>query len=123
MKRVVIVDWTEYERGWGCRPDGVSVHLSVEDARAYAEAYNQTYNNAPSAPDEYSMPEIESMGIAEVSDELWEELRDLRSRTLEGLRELWEEKEPQEWRKFGRHLFGKDIPQRIKVSLNELVSR
>lgn len=30
-----LVSWTESERGWGQRPDGVSLHLTQEDAKDY----------------------------------------------------------------------------------------
>lgn len=53
--QVVVQEWTEYERGWGQRPDGVSVHLSDMHRVAFIDGYNATFNNKPSAPDEYSV--------------------------------------------------------------------
>lgn len=51
---VVCQDWTEHERGWGSRPDGHSLHLTFADRDIYVEGYNATYNNRPTAPDEYT---------------------------------------------------------------------
>jgi hypothetical protein len=48
------VGWTEYERGWGQRYDGPSFHLTEEDAKAFIDGYNKTFNNKASAPDDYS---------------------------------------------------------------------
>ena len=46
--------WTEHERGWGSRPDGVTLHLTREDRDIYVNGYHATYNNLDSAPDEYT---------------------------------------------------------------------
>ncbi len=51
---VYAVEWTEYERGWGSRPDGVSLHKSKEAAEKYVSDYDKKYNNESSAPDEYT---------------------------------------------------------------------
>lgn len=49
---VIAQDWMEYERGWGSRPDGCSLHLSEMDRAAYIKSY---WGRMPeSAPDEYS---------------------------------------------------------------------
>lgn len=54
LRLVVCQDWEESERGWGVRPDGFTLHLTREDRDAYVKGYNDTYNNLPSAPDEYT---------------------------------------------------------------------
>jgi len=51
----VFVDWTEYERGWGCRPDGCSVHLSMEEWKRYYEKYKKSLPKE--VPHEYSRPD------------------------------------------------------------------
>ena len=57
MKTVVRVDWTEYERGWGQRPDGYSLHASVKDAKDYIKTYWDTMpDRSKGVPDEYSAP-------------------------------------------------------------------
>lgn len=44
--------WTEYELGWGSRPDGCSLHLGEADHKKFCEAY---WKKMPAnAPDEYS---------------------------------------------------------------------
>ncbi len=45
-------DWEESERDWGVRPDGYSLHLTTEDATAFAREY---WKRMPrEVPDEYS---------------------------------------------------------------------
>lgn len=51
---VYAVSWTEYERSWGQRPDGVSLHKSREDAEKYISDYDKKFNNEPSVPDCYT---------------------------------------------------------------------
>jgi len=53
---VIKQTWTESERGWGCRPDGYSLHLSEDDMTAYNKAYWDEQPDGP-APDEYSRPD------------------------------------------------------------------
>lgn len=49
---VIAQDWMEYERGWGSRPDGCSLHLSEMDRKMFISAY---WARMPDlAPDEYS---------------------------------------------------------------------
>jgi len=43
------VYFTEYERGWGSRPDG---HKDFDDFKEYADNYNSR-NDLPIAPDWY----------------------------------------------------------------------
>ncbi len=54
MNAVYQVEWTEYERGWGQRPDGISYHKSKEVAEKYISDYNEKFNNEPSVPECYS---------------------------------------------------------------------
>ena len=50
----IVQKWEESERGWGCRPDGYSLHLSEEDRTAYIQKY---WKQMPDkTPDEYSRP-------------------------------------------------------------------
>lgn len=51
------IPWTEHERGWGQRPDGASLHISVEEAQLYIT--EMTKNRDPkNVPDEYSSPDL-----------------------------------------------------------------
>lgn len=59
------IEGTEYERGWGCRPDGCVAFLSEAAAREYIAEYNEKYNNLPSAPDEYTV--YDYIGLKECS--------------------------------------------------------
>lgn len=46
--------WTERERGWGQRPDGFTLHLSMADRDAYVVGYNAQWNSEPKVPDSYT---------------------------------------------------------------------
>lgn len=48
------VEWTEYERGWGQRPDGFSYHCTEEAARKYIKEF--IAGMPPEAPECYSSP-------------------------------------------------------------------
>jgi hypothetical protein len=50
------IDWTEYERGWGQRPDGRTLHFSLEEANKYIKDYWDSMPDGP-APDIYSRPD------------------------------------------------------------------
>ena len=54
---VVAQEWEESERGWGCRPDGASLHLTESDRAAYVKDYwdrEKQRNPSGGVPDEYS---------------------------------------------------------------------
>lgn len=54
MPAAFAVNWTEYERGWGSRPDGHTLHVSKELAEKFVEDY---WAKMPDdVPDEYSSP-------------------------------------------------------------------
>lgn len=57
-----VLQWDETERGWGCRPDGFSVHGSAEEMAAYVAAYWAKMPNR--IPDEYSRPCSDGHDIA-----------------------------------------------------------
>ncbi|AGS81115.1 hypothetical protein [Caulobacter phage Cr30] len=48
------VSYTEYERGWGQRPDGFKDFDSYEDAYKHYKEFN-AQNNLPYVPDCYSV--------------------------------------------------------------------
>lgn len=52
--KVVVQKWEESERGWGCRPDGYSLHLTEEDRKSFIAGYWAMMPKA--VPDEYSRP-------------------------------------------------------------------
>lgn len=47
--------WEESERGWGCRPDGCSLHLTEEDVGKYVNDYCKS-RDPHNVPDEYDRP-------------------------------------------------------------------
>lgn len=58
-QNVFKVQLTEYERGWGQKPWDTIYFDNAEEARKYAEDYNKTHNNEPSAPDWYVVARYE----------------------------------------------------------------
>lgn len=42
MKAVYKITWTEFESGWGQRPDGVSLHKDSDTAKAFKTRYEET---------------------------------------------------------------------------------
>lgn len=55
INAVYAVQWTEYEAGWGNRPDGLTLHRNLETAKKYISDYWAKQPDGP-APDEYSAP-------------------------------------------------------------------
>lgn len=54
MQQIWAVEWTEFERGWGQRPDGWSLHSSKDDAESFIKDYNDTNNTDNNPPGIYS---------------------------------------------------------------------
>lgn len=56
---VAVLTWTEYESGWGSRPDGTSLHLSKEAAYQYVLDYKNSMKDkyGDRTPAEYSSPD------------------------------------------------------------------
>lgn len=72
-------DWEESERGWGTRPDGCSLHLTIEDRNLFVKNY---WDLMPrEVPDEYERPEGNPFRI-EVSRKLYNQIK----KSDEGLR-------------------------------------
>ena len=54
---VVCLNWHEFKRDCSSRPDGWSVHLSLDDARRFVQTYrDKLHFQAGQQPDEYSAP-------------------------------------------------------------------
>lgn len=73
MHPAILVHWTESERGWGQRPDGVSLHRSKEAAAAYIEEYwDRMPPRGPKGevPDEYTFPHDARIPVM-VNGEVW----------------------------------------------------
>jgi hypothetical protein len=80
MPIAYLVTWVEFERGWGNRPDGYSLHPSKTSWDTYYAAYRGALPKE--TPDEYSIPEGEPVAV-EVDDMLAEKL------ALEGSQRYW----------------------------------
>ncbi len=72
MRALYAVSYTEYERGWGCRPDGCSFHRSKEEADAYV-ARLAGPRNGP-VPDEYTNADGPPR-LVEVSQSLYDKVQ------------------------------------------------
>jgi hypothetical protein len=79
---VVCQDWEESERGWGTRPDGFTLHLTEADRAAYVQGYYETFNNRPSAPDEYTRTSGKPRVVA-VTEAMRKDLKDQKRRKVD----------------------------------------
>jgi hypothetical protein len=80
---VVYQPWLESERGWGQRPDGYSIHLTLGDCRRFIEEYWRTMPSG--IPDEYSAP-AGSPQERYVDESIYLKLQRARTRGKYGLR-------------------------------------
>ncbi len=72
-KTVFVQNWEESERGWGTRPDGWTIHSSLDQLRGYVKWFNKTFNNKDEAPDEYTRTDGEPIEV-EVEDGLFKKI-------------------------------------------------
>lgn len=73
---VVCQQWEESERGWGCRPDGYSLHLTEADREAYVKdwvAWEKKLNPNREVPDEYTRP-CGTPYIVDVGQEIYDKI-------------------------------------------------
>lgn len=77
MKSVYLQYWEESERGWGVRPDGCSLHLTLDNHKSYV---NKIYDDRdPNViPDEYDRTVGDPI-VVSVSDDIFNELSNLGS--------------------------------------------
>ena len=90
MKPVVVQEWLESEAGWGCRPDGFSVHLTVTDCKAYCKSYwdeEKKRNKGGGVPHEYSR-ECGEPQLVDVDDNVYKSLVEAKKRNVSGIR-IW----------------------------------
>jgi hypothetical protein len=62
---VHVIEGTEYERGWGQRPDGYVAFTTKAAAEQFIIDYNRRFNNESHAPDEYTS--YQYIGLKECS--------------------------------------------------------
>jgi len=72
LETVIYISWEESERGWGCRPDGCSLHLSEKDYKTYLKEY---WAGMPDqVPDEYSRPAGKAVEV-QVAKNLYQKIQ------------------------------------------------
>jgi hypothetical protein len=70
---VIKQKWMEFERGWGARPDGYTLHITSEDKDTFVKDYQSGMPN--SAPDEYSQP-MGSATIVNVDEQIYQKIKE-----------------------------------------------
>jgi hypothetical protein len=87
-KRLVYcMSWEESERGWGQRPDGISLHKTEQDYEDYIAEY---WDSMPDeVPDEYDRPATDDLDKVLISQKLFKQIKG------NGLR-LWQHEIPKE---------------------------
>ena len=74
MKKLVLCNWTETERGRRMRPDGVSLHFDEDDYEEFVKRYWDSMSDRGNGipPSIYSFPNNNLMEVS-VTDELFTE--------------------------------------------------
>lgn len=68
---VIAQAWEESERGWGVRPDGVTLHLSKDDYDRWMKEYDASHTGP--VPDEYTRTSGNPFSVS-IGSELREQL-------------------------------------------------
>lgn len=105
-----MVEWTEYERGWGQRPDGVSFYTDVAAAQKHInECYGR--RDPKNVPDEYSNPTCVNYGIITDLD-----LQVKFDQAFDARGVFWlTNGEVQKYQKDGALIVCKDKPEDLKI--------
>ena len=69
MKKVYLQYWEESERGWGIRPDGCSLHNTLEEHKLYVDKIYYNRINETEIPYEYDRICGETINVR-IKDEL-----------------------------------------------------
>ena len=100
MSSAVLVKWVEKERGMGQRPDGVSFHITHDDADEYIRLYWREQKEInPETPDEYSSPIYHLKKLVEVKDNFYRKLCLPKHEEHFGIRYF-----EHEWIKYRKHI-------------------
>lgn len=83
VRAVYQIPWTEFERGWGRRPDGATLYRDREAIREHLEEWNEirqreTEQNPGVVPDEFSNPDYtdpKEVPLVEVPEEVFNEVQ------------------------------------------------
>ena len=68
MKTIYVLDWTEFESGWGCRPDGIQLFLDYSELEKILENNKKERNESKSTPLEYSIPTTKYICEIDIKD-------------------------------------------------------
>lgn len=71
---IYILEWTEYERGWGSRPDGLQIFTSSRMMLEILEKDRKERNEAKTTPREYSIPTTKY--VCEIDEEFFKVMID-----------------------------------------------
>lgn len=75
---IVVQKWEESEAGWGCRPDGWTMHLNAAAHEAWMErhrkAQEEDYRTTGKVPHEYTRPDG-SPYVMDVDEETYERIK------------------------------------------------
>ncbi len=87
MKKVVIQEWEESERGWGVRPDGFTMYVDMAAHAAHIEADRaqkaEDFKRTHAIPDEYSRPSGDPY-LIDVDDEVFAKIEAAPKRYIWG---------------------------------------
>jgi len=75
MKKVYLQYWEESERGWGVRPDGCSLHLTLEEHKKYVNKIYEGRDTHSEVPYEYDRICGEPLEVL-IKDNLFNEIKD-----------------------------------------------
>jgi len=88
VNKVYRIPWTEYERGWGQRPDGATLHLTLTHAKRFitnhrdqmSEQVPNTYIKPDLDPYKDTLPMVDVhsdvyMMLVEKDGSMWEPIR------------------------------------------------
>jgi hypothetical protein len=90
MFALYAIKWTEYERGWGQRPDGTTFFASKEHGSEFLDGFYHARISEQGVPDEYDSPS--DMFLSEVSQKLHEHV----TNSVKG--QVWiRSQNPDEW--------------------------
>lgn len=74
MKKVYLQYWEESERGWGIRPDGCSLHKTIEEHKIYIESIYKSREIDIEIPYEYDRIVGDSFEVM-IKEDLYEEVK------------------------------------------------
>jgi len=81
VRTVIAQDWEESEAGWGVRPDGFTLHLTLDDHKAFVEAFWKRQRAAlgERTPPEYTRTSGEPK-LVEVNEKIYRKLVKLKDK-------------------------------------------